>query len=312
MITEDLITNKSCPLCANSSLMVDSINGEIVCTRCGCIVKERAESFDVEHISRDREDYLKNTRASKTSPLESKYGVSATRIGTSNTDYAGRVLDTQSQDTVVRLRKLETKILVRALNKKSLRFIHTELNKVKDKLSLNDQIIEDALRLYLKCVERNLDIGRHRLPLLAAAIYLACKISGVVRSISEISSALNIKERFVFRYYLLLTTNMNIQAPLTDIFTDISKWVVRIANKMGLDEVTKRLALHFLELLKKKNFMTSRKPISVAAALIYLACYISDKPIVQADVAEIADISIITLRCSYIDIKETLGLWNLP
>ena len=163
----------NCPNCRNEHIIFDSSNGEMICTSCGMIIKDRLDSIGIES------EPMKNTENNLNvgMPLSLAHydkGLSTT-ISSSNVDAFGSQLNT-NQLTKVRTIRHWNKI---SSNNRSyhrnLKNAFGILLRIKDKLSLSDTITEKSAYYYRKVVEKRITKGRSIKEFVVACVYVACR-----------------------------------------------------------------------------------------------------------------------------------------
>ena len=133
-----------------------------------------------------------------------------------------------------------------------------------------------------------------------AALYIACRELGIPKTLKEIAGANNIKRKALAKSYRLLISELNIKIPIVD----PTKCIVKVANKVNLNEKTKRNAVDIIYQLNKKGISAGKDPMGVAATVLYLACLNTGEKRTQTDIAQAAGITVVTLRNRYRDTKK--------
>jgi transcription initiation factor TFIIB len=87
-----------------------------------------------------------------------------------------------------------------------------------------------------------------------------------------------------------------------------AKYVSKIASKVGLSQKTQNTAIQLLQEAKKRNAVVGKGPISMAAATLYIAANMNGETITQREVAELAEVTEVTVRNRYQDLGELLDL----
>jgi transcription initiation factor TFIIB len=82
---------------------------------------------------------------------------------------------------------------------------------------------------------------------------------------------------------------------------------VKVANKAGLSEKTKRKGLNIMKDVIEKEISGGKSPMGLAAAVLYLSCLENGETTTQADIAGAADITEVTLRNRFKDLKTQLN-----
>lgn len=85
-----------------------------------------------------------------------------------------------------------------------------------------------------------------------------------------------------------------------------SKMIIKISNICKISEKTKRYAIKLMNEIIKKNLFTSKDPMGMAGAIVYIACKINGEHIIQYQIANSTGVTIITLRKNLRFIEEHL------
>jgi transcription initiation factor TFIIB len=133
-----------------------------------------------------------------------------------------------------------------------------------------------------------------------AAVYAACRDLSVPRTLEEVSTAANTDPIFAGKCYRLLVQNLELQLPVID----SNKYLAKIANKAKVSEKTYRSALEMLSAIKKDPVSHGKDPNALAVAVLYAACLREGENVSQAQIAVSGDISIVTLRKRFQDVRK--------
>jgi transcription initiation factor TFIIB len=174
------------------------------------------------------------------------------------------------------------------------------LGTIQDKLSLSDTLIEKAAYNYRKALDKKIIKGRSIRALIVAAVYAACRDLSVPRTLEEISAAANTDSIFAGKCYRLLVQNLELRLPVID----SKKYLARISNKAKVSEKTYRKALDMLSRIKGDPISHGKDPNALAVAVLYAACLREGETVSQAQVAVAGDISIVTLRKRFQDVRK--------
>jgi transcription initiation factor TFIIB len=74
------------------------------------------------------------------------------------------------------------------------------------------------------------------------------------------------------------------------------KCIARIANKINIDEKTKRTAMHTMVDLIDKEISAGKSPMGLAASVLYTSCLRNDDNRTQKNIAEAAGVTEVTIR----------------
>ena len=78
----------------------------------------------------------------------------------------------------------------------------------------------------------------------------------------------------------------------------------RIANNAGVSEKSLRKAAQMMSVIKENSISSGKDPNSVAAAMLYGACLAQGEKLLQVQLAEAANLSVVTLRKRLQDVRK--------
>ena len=290
-----------CPACNKTSLVVDQTSGELLCSICGIVISENRESVDPEWRSFANDGADKSRVGSGTSITIHDMGLS-TMIGAANKDATGKPLSTTMKKSIDRLRTWNTRSQVNSSSDKNLRQALSEMDKLKDKLSLTDAVIEKAAYIYRKANEKKLVKGRSIHGLVASCIYAACRDTQTPRTLDDVADGINVRRKDVARCYRLIFRELDLKIPIADPVNGIS----RIASEAGLGEKTKRKAIALLNKAKKFGMVAGKDPMGLAAAALYLACISDGGNTTQRNISNASGVTEVTIRNRCVGLRPLL------
>ena len=290
-----------CPSCNKSTLVLDEDSGELVCTTCGIVISENRESGGPEWRSFANDNGDKSRVGSGTSITIHDMGLS-TMIGSTNKDATGKPLSSTMKKSIDRLRTWNTRSQVNTSSDKNLRQALSEMDKLKDKLSLTDNVIEKAAYLYRKANERKLVKGRSIHGLVASCIYAACRDTETPRTLNDVADGINVRRKDVARCYRLIFRELDLKVPIADPVNGVS----RIASEAGLGEKTKRKAIQLLNKAKKIGMVAGKDPMGLAAAALYLACISDGGSTTQRNISDASGVTEVTIRNRCVGLRSLL------
>jgi transcription initiation factor TFIIB len=228
----------------------------------------------------------------------------STIIGKLNKDSSGRQLDASVSKTVQRLRTWDFRTKAQSSTQRGLIRAFNELGGLKVKLGLSDAIIEKTAYVYRKAQERSLVRGRSSSSILAAAIYASCRELGASRTLKDIAAGTDVKRKDISRSYRMLVLELDIKVPLVDPM----KCIVKIANRAGISEKTKRAAMKTMNDLVETEITAGKLPMGLAATVLYMSCLKNGESKTQKDIADAAGVTEVTIRNRVKDLKNRLDL----
>ena len=308
------LTNSDEELCSacGSPPIADDVTGELVCSACGIVLRERVETLSPEWRSFSPVDDRART-GFPSSLLIHDTGLS-TYIGTSsvthdqqesqqkNSSDSAYVHRASRPIPVNRLRKLNAMSVSSAPISRNLKKATWEINRICGSLGLTLQVAERSAYFYRKALQKNLIKGRSISGFVAASIYLVCKERKIPRTISEVSRSAGIEKPFATHCYKIVVDEMHLEPPVTDPFRNISK----ISAKAGMDERDSRKAIEILSSISNHTAIVGKNPLVLAAAALYLAAEEHERNVTKTMIADAAEVSTISLRKRLVDITNVL------
>ena len=293
---------QTCPECHSTRLMRDYENAELVCMNCGFVLAAKIADRGPEWRAFDDEQRDKRTRvgAPLTYTIHDK-GLS-TMIDWHDRDVYGKSLSPGQKAQVYRLRKWQRRIRVSDATERNLAFALSEITKIANNLNLPKSILETASVIYRKAVKERLIRGRSIQGVTAAAIYLACRQCGLARTLEEIAQASSVNKKEVGRSYRLLIKELNYSIPPLK----PSQYITKFSNQLTMQGKVEEIAHKILGAAKELKLTSGRGPTGIAAAASYIASVLTGERKTQREIAEIAQVTEVTIRNRYKELVERL------
>ncbi len=270
--------------------VTDSVRGEILCERCGMVLVDKVEDLGVDKAY-NTEDYTNSTRTGLGSALSIHDKGLSTVIGNTDRDAAGNSISTYMKYTFNRLRTWDTRSKSNS-TERNLRSAFVTMGAIQPKLEISDAVIERAAYLYRKALAKNIIRGRTITGMVLSALYIACRESGVPRTLQEISDVGNISFKNLSRHYRVFVKALDMRVDSLN----PSELVSKIGTSVGLSEKAKRDALEIIEAAKQKGISDGKNPISLAATALFLSGMINGEKATQDKIAKASGISTVTIR----------------
>ncbi len=282
-----------CSACRSEIVVTDHECGEVICSQCGVVI-ERVESTAVqEWRSFSIDDFYRRSRTGgATSLARYNKGLLTTIGNTRDTRENGLNFD--------RIRVWDFRI--QAANDRSLKQALPALEHLKESLALPDTIVEKSAYFYRKAARFNLIKGRTVASIVAASVYLACRELETPRTLNEVSSASNVPRKKISRDYRLLVHTFDPKIPAIDHV----RCITRIANKVGLSEKTKRMAVKIMRQVIAMQVSAGKGPMGIAATVLYIACLQVGEMKTQKELSIAAGVTEVTIRNRYSELKKYL------
>ena len=284
-----------CPYCLGE-LLWDQENSERVCTKCGAVSQTEADIFEQVAIARRSPEGQGHTASSA---MAEDIGVS-TVIGFRDVDAGGRQLG-QSRD-LRQLRKLNTMVSWDS-NKRRLGRVSVEVQRVVQSLGLNQTLGERAFKIYLKEFNAKSVRTRSLAAVAAACVCMACRQMDVARPPNDVvAKRTEVDEKKFRHYYRLLLSNED-----TRRIPSPASYVSAVAAKASLKGTTERMAIEILNKVKGDSRLVGKRPVSLAAAALYLASVKNGDRTTQLRLAYAAGVTPITIRKRSLEISDMLS-----
>ena len=290
---------QKCSAC-ESSLIDDTVNGEIICSGCGIVVAEQMEDYGPEVKSTRLEDKMKLARATgQTTYSQHDLGI-ATEISLGTKDFSGKTINSDIASQMNNLRKWQKRVRVSSSRDRRLSNVLGKILEVSQNCSLPKNVVETASKIYRSLDGKDIQVkGKSVLSISAAVIYLACKQCAVIRSLEEIIQGTTTmkeakaKTKLASRYYRTLVMELGtVTAPVLT----MDKYISKIANMTNTDTRVERLALEIAEKTKNRSITDGKAPNGIAAAYLYVSSILLGQSILQRDVSSVSGVTEVTIR----------------
>jgi len=293
---------QQCPECGSTKLMRDYECAEIVCMNCGFVIAAKLADRGPEWRAFDDEQRAKRARvgAPLTYTIHDK-GLS-TMIDWHDRDIYGKRLSPGQKAQIYRLRKWQRRIRVSDATERNLAFALSEISKIANSLNLPKNILETASVIYRKAVKEHLIRGRSIQGVTSAAIYVACRQCGLARTLEEIAHASNINKKEVGRSYRFLIKELNYFIPPLK----PSQYITKFSNQLTMQGKVEEIAHKILSTARDLKLTSGRGPTGIAAAASYIASVLTGERKTQREIAEIAQVTEVTIRNRYKELVERL------
>jgi len=292
------VSVERCPECGASPLMRDQESAEVVCVNCGFVAATKLVDRGPEWRAFTPEQQTKRARAGApyTFTIHDK-GLS-TRIDWRDI----RGFPSEKKAQLHRLRRWQQRSRVSGFTERTLASALSDMYRMADAINLPKNILETASVIYRKAVKKRLIRGRSVQGMVLAAIYLACRQCGLIRTLRELSQPSGINKKEVARNYRFLVKELNYFVPPVK----PDQYVTRLSNQLELRGRVEEVAYKILEVSRRLRLTSGRGAKGVAAAASYIASKVVGEYRTQREVAEAMDITQVTIRNRYKEMMEKL------
>ncbi len=276
---------------SHGPFVTDSVRGEILCAGCGAVLADKVEDYGLEQRSFTVDDYNAGTRTGLGSALSIHDKGLSTVIGNTDRDASGNSISTYMKYTFNRLRTWDSRSKSNSAER-NLRSAFVIMGAIRSKIDVSDAVVERAAYLYRKALTKNIIRGRTISGMILSALYVACRESGVPRTLQDISSAGNISFKNLSRHYRVFVKALELQVDSLN----PSEFVSKIGTSAGLSERAQRDALDIIEVAKKNGIADGKNPVSLAATALFMSAIMNGEKATQDKIANVSGISSVTIR----------------
>jgi transcription initiation factor TFIIB len=283
---------RQCPLC-RGKIVIDIESGENICNACGLVVGSDYALTDSkvgELISRGDNGTI--------APLNH---LGQTFIDRRNVDSRGKKIE--SADNMYMMRRLDFQASAENSDRSYRRAVQ-EIARITERLGIGETVQREAVSIYSKASSKGLIRGRSVDGICTAAIYVACRKLSVPRLLQDIIEVASHEDRkHIAPYSKLLFRQLGIRAEqLTAV-----EYVDYVARNAHISPRTQRSALALLSVIDGSAKLSGKRPISIAAAALYLASKRIGENSSQLRIAGATNLTPTTVRKTAADIEEVLA-----
>ena len=294
---------QTCPECESESITSDG-GGELVCEDCGLVIED-------ENIDRGPE-----WRAFNHSERQSKSRVGApttqtmhdkgltTQIDWKDKDAYGRSLSSEKRSQMHRLRKWQERIRTKDAGERNLQFALSEIDRMASALGVPRSVREVASVIYRRALNEDLIRGRSIEGVATACLYAACRQEGIPRSLEEVSDVSRVEQKEIGRTYRYVAQVLELKMEPVD----PKQYVPRFASELDLSEEVQSKANEIIDTTAEQGLLSGKSPTGYAAAAIYAASLLCNEKKTQREVADVAQVTEVTIRNRYQEQIEAMGI----
>ena len=291
-----------CPECDNVKLVIDDETGEVICEECGFVVTSTSINFQPEWSFFPGQPNKNLARTGLPTNLMIHDKGLSTIIDLSDIDSTGKKIKSNQKHKFYRLRKLHFRTRFSESNQRNLASALNNIVIIGDNLNLPKNVMETASIIYRKIIKKVDLRGRKTGCLAASAVYTACRICNVIRTLEEIADNSGYTKKEVARTYRYMFEIIESDVPLFSNRVYISKHI----NQLELHGETEIVALNLLSKASDLHLTLGRSQRGITASCVYIACLITGQKRTQAEIAKVAHVSEVTIRNRYKELTQLL------
>ena len=134
--------------------------------------------------------------------------------------------------------------------------------------------------------------GRKSGKVVAAAIYTACRMANVPRTLDEIAERTSINRNELSRLHKLITRKLKLKIYAAN----TSNFLPRFSHKLSVPENVEKEAEKIIRTIEKSNYRQGISPAALLGAALYIACKNNKIRRSQLEIAKTVGTSEVTLR----------------
>ncbi|ELY96198.1 Transcription factor TFIIB cyclin-related protein [Natrialba hulunbeirensis JCM 10989] len=295
---------RSCPECDSTALARSADESEISCEDCGLILEEESIDRGPEWraFNAAERDSKSRVGAPTTQTMHDK-GLTTT-IDWKNQDAYGRSLSSEKRSQMNRLRKWQERIRTKDAGERNLQFALSETDRMASALGVPRSVREVASVLYRRTLDEDLIRGRSIEGVATSTLYAACRMEGIPRSLDEIAAVSRVDRMEIGRTYRYISKELSLEMQPVD----PKKYVPRFCSELELPDEVQSKANEIIDTTAEKGLLSGKSPTGYAAAAIYAAALLCNKKKTQREVADVAQVTEVTIRNRYQEQIAEMGI----
>jgi transcription initiation factor TFIIB len=295
---------RTCPECSSTDLVKSSDRGELLCNDCGLVVEEGTIDPGPEWRAFNHQERQEKSRvgAPTTRTMHDK-GLTTT-IDWKDKDAYGRSISSKKRSQMHRLRKWQERIRTKDAGERNLQFALSEIDRMASALGVPRSVREVASVVYRRALDDDLIRGRSIEGVATSALYAACRKEGIPRSLEEISEVSRVERKEIGRTYRYISQELGLEMRPVD----PKKYVPRFCSELQLSEEVESKANDIIETTAEEGLLSGKSPTGYAAAAIYAASLLCNEKKTQREVADVAQVTEVTIRNRYQEQIEAMGI----
>jgi transcription initiation factor TFIIB len=283
--------------------LVRTADGELIHEETGLIVEEEQIDPGPEWRAFNHSERQKKSRvgAPTTQTMHDK-GLTTT-IDWKDKDAYGRSLSSEKRSQMHRLRKWQERIRTKDAGERNLQFALSEVDRMASALGVPRSVREVASVIYRRALDEDLIRGRSIEGVATAALYAACRQEGIPRSLDEVAEVSRVPQKEIGRTYRYISQELGLELKPVD----PKQFVPRFASSLGLSEEVQAKATEIIDVSADQGLLSGKSPTGFAAAAIYAASLLCNEKKTQREVADVAQVTEVTIRNRYQEQIEAMG-----
>lgn len=293
-----------CPECGCSAVYRNHERGERCCDRCGLVIEGSMLDTGPEWRAFDASEREEKSRvgAPVTRTLHDK-GLT-TAISWQDRDGKGKTLSSKRREQMRRLRTWHERARTANNKERNLQFALSEIDRMASALGVPRSLREIASVLYRRALEADLIRGRSIEGIATATLYAACRQEGIPRSLDELTEVSRVDRSEIARTHRYVARELSLALEPAD----PRQYIPRFCSALDLSEEIQSKAMEICSTTANEGLLSGKSPTGYAAAAIYSAARLCGSETTQSDIANVAQVTEVTIRKRYHEQLDAIGL----
>ncbi|WP_075938187.1 transcription initiation factor IIB [Halosegnis longus] len=284
--------------------LVRTANGELMDEETGLIVEEDNIDRGPEWRAFSHQEQQQKSRvgAPTTRTMHDK-GLT-TNIDWQNKDASGRTLSQEKRSQMQRLRTWQERIRTQESGERNLQFALSEIDRMASALGVPRSIREVASVIYRQALDRDLIRGRSIEGVATASLHAACRQESIPRSLDDITEVSRVERREIGRTYRYISQELELALEPVD----PKSYLPQLTSQLEASDEIQQEAVRIVEETTELGLHSGKSPSGYAAAALYAASRIVGPKLTQRAVADVADVTVVTIRNRYQEQMDALDV----
>jgi transcription initiation factor TFIIB len=293
---EDVETDEqsSCPECDGR---VTTNAHETVCDDCGLILADEQIDHGPEWREFDEDETTQRRTGAPNTVARHDRGIGS-EIGWKK-DSEGRTIGGKKRRQLGRLRREHTRAKIGSKADRNLLSGFVEIRRMTAALGFAESLRNQACQLFRTAQNEDVLRGRSIEAIASGCLYAACRLNEYPRTFEEIATVSKLDQGKVRMGYKVLNRELELPVPPAG----PEQYLPQIASETGVSNETERRARTLLEDALGDTVAKSCNPAGAAAGALYVAGQETGELLTQAEIADAADVSKVTVRERYREVE---------
>jgi len=230
-------------------------------------------------------------------------GLSST-IDWQNKDYSGNLIASKNRSQLYRMRKWQARSRTKGSKERNLQQALAQIQQICSKMKLPKTVQERSADIYRRALAEDLVRGRSIDSMVCASIFIANQQMLTARTVDDIAKVARIGPKEIGRTYRDVKRKLAIRTPLPD----PKIYVNRFCSELQLGPKVQQTALDIIRRAEELEMTHGKSPCGVAAAAIYISSQTSEQARTQREIAEVTNVTEVTIRNRYKQLAKSLKI----